>query len=84
MAITVSELIHILEELPANALVVVASDAEGNSFSYLDAGTSQGFYDEDDKYFAQDEDFEDDYEVDLDDESPAFGPEKAVALWPED
>lgn len=82
MAITVQDLIESLSRLPPHAYVVVSSDAEGNSFGYLDGSPSIGIYDEDEHVFYSD-DFDDEDDTPVDDE-PGFGPAIAVALWPED
>jgi hypothetical protein len=75
---TVKELRELLEQFDDDAIVIIASDGEGNSFSPL-ADTSEGHYIPENGYsgdFVDLDDAEEDEDINLDDA------ERAILLWP--
>lgn len=70
---TVAEMIEYLKELPADALVLMSKDGEGNSYSPFSGDHSEGFYVDSrygDEFYNEDEDVMPQEAV------------KAVVLWP--
>jgi len=76
---TVQELIDELSDLPRNAFVVLAKDAEGNEYSKIDC-TEGGYLSEDPGYGEIDLIFSDD--VDEYDEDIDEGLTETVVIWP--
>lgn len=78
----VKDVIEMLQKCEPNALVVLAKDGEGNSFSPLDA-TQVGWYvaeSEWDGSFYTEEEM--DAEIDSDEEDVDLNEIPAVVLWP--
>lgn len=76
---TVQELIDELSDLPRNAFVVLAQDAEGNSYKKIDC-VEEGYLSEDPGYGELDLIFHD--EVDIYDEEKNEGLTDTVVIWP--
>lgn len=73
---TVAELIEYLKEMPADALVLLSSDGEGNSYSPFSGDHSEGVY-------VADSTWSGDFYGEDDTNAPRFpGAVKAVVLWP--
>lgn len=77
----VSDLIELLQNCDPNAVVILSSDSEGNSYSPL-VDCAAGFYNEKNQEFNSEEDV---YEIELDDgETDVISRGiEAVVLWPE-
>ena len=76
---TVQELIDELSDLPRNAFVVMAKDAEGNDYNKIDC-TEGGYLSEDPGYGEIDLILSDD--IDEYDEDMVEGLTETVVIWP--
>lgn len=80
---TVQELIDELSDLPRNAFVVLAKDAEGNEYRKIDC-TEGGYLSEDPGYGEVDLIFPDDIDMydEDEDEDVNEGLTETVVIWP--
>ncbi len=76
---TVAELIYYLKKLDQDALVILSSDAEGNSYSPLVLEHGEGYYKPDSTWSGEWVDEEDLQEYDEEDKKKIY---KAVFLFP--
>lgn len=80
----VAELIKVLKEYDDDTLIVMSSDAEGNSYSPL-SSFCEGYYAPENTWsgtFFTDEDIEDDEEEEIFDEEMKEKAIKCLVIWP--